>query len=62
MDYRVVRQRGSHVRLKCTTPAGKYAITIPLHEEIAPGTLSDIISRVALWKGIPKEEIIRMLR
>jgi len=62
LEYRVVRPRGSHVRLQCTTPAGEHAITIPLHDEIAPGTLNDILSKVAVWKGIPKEDLIEMLR
>ena len=61
LGYQVVRQRGSHARLKCMTASGEHAITIPLHVEIAPGTLNDILSRVALWKGIPKEDLIRML-
>ncbi|HOU80568.1 MAG TPA: type II toxin-antitoxin system HicA family toxin [Methanoregulaceae archaeon] len=39
LGYQVVRQRGSHARLKCTTSSGEHAITIPLHEEIAPDTL-----------------------
>ena len=59
--YRIVRQRGSHVRLVCSTPTGDHAITIPLHGEIARGTLNDILTRVSLWKGIPKEELIRLL-
>lgn len=62
LGYQVVRQRGSHVRLKCTTLTGEHAITIPLHDEIAPGTLNDILSKVALWKSIPKEDLIRMLQ
>lgn len=61
LGYRVIRQRGSHVRLICTTPSGEHAITVPLHEEIARGTLNDIISRVSLINGISKDEIIRML-
>ena len=59
--YRIVRQRGSHVRLVCSTPTGDHAITIPLHDEIAKGTLNDILTRVSLWKGIPKDELIRLL-
>ena len=61
LGYHVVRQRGSHVQLKCITPAGEHTITIPLHSEIAPGTLNDILSKVAIWKGISKDELIRML-
>ena len=62
LGYQVVRQKGSHVRLKCQTPPGEHAITIPMHEEIAPGTLNDILSKVALWKSIPKEDLIRLLK
>jgi len=62
LGYALVRQRGSHAQLKCTTPAGEHTITIPMHDEIAPGTLNDILTRVALWKGLPKDELIRMLR
>jgi predicted RNA binding protein YcfA (HicA-like mRNA interferase family) len=61
LDYRIVRQRGSHVQLKCVTPAGEHTITIPLHDEIATGTLNDILSKVAIWKGLSKDELIRML-
>jgi predicted RNA binding protein YcfA (HicA-like mRNA interferase family) len=61
LGYYIVRQKGSHAQLKCATPSGEHTITIPLHEEIAPGTLNDILSKVALWKGISKDELIRML-
>jgi hypothetical protein len=43
------------------TPAGEHAITVPMHKEIAPGTLNDILSKVSIWKGISKDELIRML-
>jgi predicted RNA binding protein YcfA (HicA-like mRNA interferase family) len=61
LGYRIARQRGSHAQLKCTTPAGEHTITIPLHDEIAPGTLNDILSKVSIWNGISKEELIRKL-
>jgi predicted RNA binding protein YcfA (HicA-like mRNA interferase family) len=62
LGYHLVRQRGSHAQLKCITLAGEHTITIPLHNEIAPGTLNDILSKVAIWKGMPKDELIRMLK
>lgn len=62
LGYHLVRQKGSHAQLKCVTPAGEHTITIPLHSEIAPGTLNDILSRVALWNGMSKDELIRMLK
>lgn len=61
LGYHSVRQRGSHARLKCITPAGEHTITIPLHAEIATGTLNDILSKVAIWKGLSKDELVRML-
>ena len=62
LGYHIVRQKGSHVQLRCVTPAGEHTITIPLHDEIAPGTLNDTLSKAALWKGISKDELIRMLQ
>ncbi len=62
MGYEVIRQRGSHVRLRKTTPAGEHNITVPVHDEIARGTLNDILSRISLWNSIPKEDLLRMLR
>jgi predicted RNA binding protein YcfA (HicA-like mRNA interferase family) len=34
-----MRQRGSHVVLKRTTPEGEIGCVIPLHRELAIGTL-----------------------
>ncbi|WP_285519576.1 type II toxin-antitoxin system HicA family toxin [Thermococcus nautili] len=62
LGYRVVRQRGSHVRLEKQTSVGTHKITVPYHREIAKGTLNDILNKVALWNGIPKEELIDMLK
>lgn len=54
LGYVLIRQGGSHDQLKCITPAGEHTITIPLHDEIAVGTLHDILSKVAIWKGLSK--------
>jgi len=62
LGYEVVRQRGSHIRLKKMTAVGEHAITVPAHKVIAKGTLSDIIGRVSLWNNIPREELNRRLR
>lgn len=42
LGYRLVRQRGSHVRLVHPNPAHK-KLTIPLHKEIRVGLLSQLI-------------------
>lgn len=43
LGYEVIRQRGSHVRLR--HPAGRAPVTVPLHKELNPGTLKAIISQ-----------------
>jgi predicted RNA binding protein YcfA (HicA-like mRNA interferase family) len=41
--YEVVRQKGSHVRLRHSSDPARNSITIPLHKEIAFGTLKRIL-------------------
>jgi len=62
INYVIVRQRGSHVRLKKTTPAGTHKITIPNHDPIAKGTLNDILTKIAIWNQVSKETLIEELR
>ena len=62
LGYEVVRQRGSHMRLRKVTPLGEHNITIPAHKVLAKGTLGDILSRVSLWNNIPKENLIDKLK
>jgi predicted RNA binding protein YcfA (HicA-like mRNA interferase family) len=38
-----VRQRGSHVVLKKQTPEGEIGCVVPLHRELAIGTLRSIL-------------------
>jgi predicted RNA binding protein YcfA (HicA-like mRNA interferase family) len=38
-----VRQRGSHIVLKKITPAGEVGCVVPLHHELAIGTLKSIL-------------------
>jgi len=62
LGYEVIRQRGSHIRLKKVTALGEHAVTIPTHKVIAKGTLGDIIGKVSLWNNISKEELIKRIR
>lgn len=61
LGYEVVRQKGSHIRLRKTTHTGEHKITVPNHKEIAKGTLNDILSDVSLWNGVSKDELIGRL-
>lgn len=62
LGYTIVRQRGSHVRLIKNTISGEHHITVPLHDEIARGTLNDIISKISERNSLSKEEIPDLLR
>lgn len=43
LGYAVVRQRGSHVRLRHRTDPARRPITIPLHKEIGIGLMPRLI-------------------
>ncbi|MBU0491714.1 MAG: type II toxin-antitoxin system HicA family toxin [Chloroflexi bacterium] len=43
LGFRQVRQRGSHVVLKKETPEGDIGCVVPLHRELAVGTLRGIL-------------------
>jgi predicted RNA binding protein YcfA (HicA-like mRNA interferase family) len=58
--YQISRQKGSHIRLS-TSLNGTHHITIPNHNPIKLGTLSSIITDVALHLGKSKEEIVNKL-
>jgi predicted RNA binding protein YcfA (HicA-like mRNA interferase family) len=53
--WEVVRQRGSHVRLK--KPGRRLALVVPLHREIRRGTLAGILRDADL----SAEELRRLL-
>jgi predicted RNA binding protein YcfA (HicA-like mRNA interferase family) len=61
LGYETIRQKGSHVRLRKTTTLGEHNLTVPDHKRLAKGTLNDILTRVSLWNGIPKEELLQRL-
>jgi predicted RNA binding protein YcfA (HicA-like mRNA interferase family) len=46
--FRRVRQRGSHVILKKQTPEGEVGCVVPLHKELAIGTLRGILKQAKL--------------
>jgi predicted RNA binding protein YcfA (HicA-like mRNA interferase family) len=54
LGYRVLRQKGSHVRLEC---AGRPPVTVPMHSELDRGTLRSVIRTAE----ISVEDFIKLL-
>ena len=48
MGFVQVRQRGSHVVLKKKTPEGDVGCAVPLHRELAIGTLRGILRQARI--------------
>jgi predicted RNA binding protein YcfA (HicA-like mRNA interferase family) len=55
LGYEVVRQKGSHVRLKAE---GKPSLTVPCHKTLKPGLLNKILKEV----GLSREEFDFLLK
>jgi len=52
------RQRGSHVVMKRITPEGNVGCVVPLHKEVAIGTLNSILKQAR----ISVEEFIKVVK
>jgi predicted RNA binding protein YcfA (HicA-like mRNA interferase family) len=61
LGYETLRQRGSHVRLRRVSTAGEHNVTVPDHKVVAKGTLNDILTRVSIWTGLSKDELVKRL-
>lgn len=48
LGFAQVRQRGSHVVLKKQTPEGDVGCVVPLHRELAIGTLRGILRQARI--------------
>jgi len=62
MGYRILRQRGSHIQLRKDMITGQHNVTVPAHDQLAKGTLNDILSVTSQRNGVPKEELVEKLR
>lgn len=60
LGYEQSRQVGSHIRLT-TNKKGSHHITVPSHDPIKIGTLSNILKDIALHFKISKEELINLI-
>jgi len=57
LGFEKVRQRGSHVVLKKQTPEGAVGCVVPLHRELALGTLRGILRQA----GVRPDEFMENL-
>ncbi len=57
LGFKVDRQRGSHVVMKKITPAGEIGCVIPMHREVAAGTLRSALKMA----GVSIEEFTEAL-
>ena len=48
LGFAQVRQRGGHVMLRKETPAGTVGCVVPLHRELAIGTLRGILKQAGV--------------
>lgn len=60
LDYQVIRQKGSHIRLS-TNRNGVHHITIPNHNPINIGTLSAILNDIANHLSMDKDKLLEEL-
>ena len=57
LGFAQVRQRGSHVVLRRETPQGAVGCVVPLHREVAIGTLRSILKQA----GITADEFVAVV-
>ena len=55
--YEITRQTGSHLRLTSTAKGSEHHITIPRHKELKVGTLNAVLSDVAGYLEMDREEL-----
>ncbi len=53
-----VRKKGSHVSMQKITPVMTFKTVVPLHKELAKGTLLDILHQT----GLSKDDLFKLLK
>ena len=57
----MARQTGSHMRLTSTSKGFEHHITIPKHEALRVGTLSNIVNEIAAYLEIERQKLVEEL-
>ncbi|MBI2398470.1 MAG: type II toxin-antitoxin system HicA family toxin [Xanthomonadales bacterium] len=59
LGYSIVRQSGSHIRLRCPIP--EHAITVPNHRPIRVGTLAAILQELAAAHHMDRQQLLEKI-
>ena len=57
LGFVILRQKGSHVSMEKVDSAGQWRTIVPMHREIARGTLHDILKQT----GLTRDELRKLL-
>jgi len=58
LGFAQARQRGSHVVMKKSTPDGSIGCVVPMHDEVAIGTLRSILKQAK----VSADEFIKVVK
>lgn len=58
MGFKELRQKGSHVILKKITPEGAVGTVVPMHKELAVGTLRGVLKQAR----VEPDEFMKFLK
>jgi predicted RNA binding protein YcfA (HicA-like mRNA interferase family) len=59
--YTVTRQTGSHMRLTSNLKGVEHHVTIPAHDSLRIGTLSQVLNEVAAYLELAREALVEAL-
>jgi len=60
-DYRISRERGSHIRISSNFMGSDHNLTIPDHRPIKIGTLNNILKDISDYLKISKQALVEKL-
>ena len=55
--YEVTRQSGSHIRVTSRAKSTEHHVTVPNHKQLKVGTLAEILSDVASYLNLTREQL-----
>lgn len=59
--YHETKRTGSHIRLTTTLKGKKHRLTVPAHDTVKIGTLSNIITDLASYLEMDRQALIKQL-